>query len=417
MDSITIILQPKDLHAIDKRQTGFVVQAITESGAIISYQWQKSTEPDVWKNVGVNSNIISFVASMAMNGHKYRVILTSGSYSTGLTVLASDVATVYVSPRPTITPTPTMTPTPPSTPTKPRINIAGVKNLVLDQSTNKLYASSGNEIKAINTANNQIISNYSITSPGNIWRMIGSKSSLYVADIINYQIIQLSKSDGSIEKITNINAYPMDLKLNDETLYVLATSNKENSLKKIQNGEIIQSLTLSEYSIDRFIKLIVNRNKNKAYILDSSSESILVIDLRSMTTERTVYLPTGSKPESMELDLSSNLIYIPIKDSGFCEFLILNTNNDSVLNSRIIIPYNDNGEQINTVNFNINSLNNKIYLADAYKSSPLFIINTKDQTLTSIEKLSGGCSSLAEAPALNKVYISSGNSGIDVVQI
>jgi len=241
MDSITIILQPKDLHAIDERQTGFVVQAITESGAAISYQWQKSTEPDVWKNVGVDSNIISFVTSLAMNRHKYRVILTSGSYSTGLKVLASDEVTVFVSPKPTITPTPTMTPTPTATPTKPRINIPGVKNLVFDKNKNRLYASTGFSIKVVNTINNQIVSNYNITSPANIWKMVGDANSLYVSDTTNNQIIQLSKSNGDIEKITNINVYPMDIQINDGSIYVLATSRKENSLKKIRQNHFLST--------------------------------------------------------------------------------------------------------------------------------------------------------------------------------
>jgi len=417
MDSITIILQPKDLHAIDEKQTGFVVQAITESGAAISYQWQKSTEPDVWKNVGVDSNIISFVASLAMNRHKYRVILTSGSYSTGLTVLASDEVTVFVSPKPTITPTPTMTPTPTATPTKPRINIPGVKNLVFDKNKNRLYASTGFSIKVVNTINNQIVSNYNITSPANIWKMVGDANSLYVSDTANNQIIQLSKSNGDIEKITNINVYPMDIQINDGSIYVLATSRKENSLKKIRNGEVVNSIILSEYSIDRFVKLLINKNNNKAYVLDASSESILVIDLRYMTLESTVYLPKGGKSESMEIDLSSNLIYIPTKDLGFNEFLLLNTNTNSILDYRITIPYNQNSEQINVINFSINSLKNKIYLADSYKSSALFTMNTKNQTFASIENLSGGCSSFVEDAVSNKIYIANGNSGVDVVQL
>ena len=415
MDPITIILQPKDLYAIDERQTGFVVQAVTEFGGNISYQWQKSTEPNVWKNVGVNSNIISFVASLSMNGTKYRAILTSGSYSSGFTVLASDEATVYVSPKPTITPTPTMTPTPTALPTKPRIYIPGVKNLVLDETFNRLYASTGYDVKVINTINNQILSNFSITSPANIWRMVGSDLGLHISDIINNQIIQISKSRGDIEKIINIDAFPMDHQLNDGFLYVLATSEEENSLRKFRDGQLLQKTILSEYSTDRFIKLTINRNNNKAYVLDASSESIIIVDLRYMEIDRTIFLPKGIKPQSMEIDLSSNLIYISTKDSGFHEFLLFNTNNNSILDSRISIPYTQNGEQLNVVNFNINSAKNKIYLADAYKSSPLFIMNTKDQTFSSIENLSGGCSSLVGGS--NKLYVANDNSGIDFIQL
>ena len=417
MDSITIILQPKDLHVTLEQQTGLVVQAINNSGSIISYQWQKSTEPNIWQNVGTNSNILSFIAYASINEDKYRVILSSGSHSTGLTILASDTVTVYVGPRPTNTPTPTMTPTPTATPTKPRIYIAGVKNLVLDQSKNKLYASAGHEIKVIDTTSNQITSSFSITSPANIWKMIGKNSSLYVSDTINNQIIQLSKSSGDIEKITNINSYPMDMQLNDETLYVLATSHRENSLRKVQNGQTIYSLKLSEESYDRFIRLIINKNNNKAYVLDASSESIIVVDLRYMTVDETVYLPQASKPKSMEIDLSSNLIYVSTENLGFLEFLIIDTNNNSILESKIAIPYNQNGEQINVVNFNISYLNNSLYLADAYKSSSLFTMNTNNQIFTSTERLSGGCSSIVKNTSSNKLYISNGNSGIDVVQL
>ena len=418
MDSITIILQLKDLHVIDGQQTGFIVQAITESGASISYQWQKSTTPNIWKNVGINSNILGFVASIGLNGSKYRVILTSGSRSTGLTVLESVNVTLYVSPKPSHTPTPTMTPTPTSTPTKPRIYIPGVKDLVLDQAANRLYASGGDSIKVINTTNNQIISSFNVSYPINIWKILSSESNLYVSDTINNQILQRSKSSGYVEKTTNIDAYPMDMKLADETLYALCTSHRENSLKKVQNGQIIQSMTLSENSMDRFVKLIVNQNNNKAYVLDASSESIIVVNLRYMIVEKTINLPKHSKPESMEIDASSNLIYIPIKYSGFYEILILNTNNNSILGSRITVPYNQSGKQANILNFFISPTRNNLYATDAYQSWPLLIMNTNTQVfISSIQKLSGGCSSMAYDAILNKLYVANGSSGIDIVQL
>ena len=418
MDSITIILQLKDLHVIDGQQTGFIVQAITESGASISYQWQKSTTPNIWKNVGINSNILGFVASIGLNGSKYRVILTSGSRSTGLTVLESVNVTLYVSPKPSHTPTPTMTPTPTSTPTKPRIYIPGVKDLVLDQAANRLYASGGDSIKVINTTNNQIISSFNVSYPINIWKILSSESNLYVSDTINNQILQISKSSGYVEKTTNIDAYPMDMKLADETLYALCTSHRENSLKKVQNGQIIQSMTLSENSMDRFVKLIVNQNNNKAYVLDASSESIIVVNLRYMIVEKTINLPKHSKPESMEIDASSNLIYIPIKYSGFYEILILNTNNNSILGSRITVPYNQSGKQANILNFFISPTRNNLYATDAYQSWPLLIMNTNTQVfISSIQKLSGGCSSMAYDAILNKLYVANGSSGIDIVQL
>ena len=418
MDSITIILQLKDLHVIDGQQTGFIVQAITESGASISYQWQKSTTPNIWKNVGINSNILGFVASIGLNGSKYRVILTSGSRSTGLTVLESVNVTLYVSPKPSHTPTPTMTPTPTATPTKPRIYIPGVKDLVLDQAANRLYASGGDSIKVINTTNNQIISSFNISYPTNIRGILGSESNLYVSDTINNQILQISKSSGYVEKTTNIDAYPMDMKLADETLYALCTSHRENSLKKVQNGQIIQSMTLSENSMDRFVKLIVNQNNNKAYVLDASSESIIVVNLRYMIVEKTINLPKHSKPESMEIDASSNLIYIPIKYSGFYEILILNTNNNSILGSRITVPYNQSGKQANILNFFISPTRNNLYATDAYQSWPLLIMNTNTQVfISSIQKLSGGCSSMAYDAILNKLYVANGSSGIDIVQL
>ena len=418
MDSITIILQLKDLHVIDGQQTGFIVQAITESGASISHQWQKSTTPNIWKNVGINSNILGFVASIGLNGSKYRVILTSGSRSTGLTVLESGNVTLYVSPKPSHTPTPTMTPTPTATPTKPRIYIPGVKDLVLDQASNRLYASGGDSIKIINTTNNQIISSFNVSYPINIWKILNSESNLYVSDTINNQILQISKSSGYVEKTTNINAYPMDMKLADEKLYVLCTSNRENSLKKVQNGQIIQSITLSEYSMDRFVKLIVNKNNNKAYVLDASSESIIVVDLRYMIIEKTINLPKHSKPESMEIDISSNLIYIPIKYSGFYEILTLNINNNSISGPRITVPYDQNGKQANILNFFISPTRNNLYATDAYQSWPLLIMNTNTQVfISSIQKLSGGCSSMAYDAMLNKLYVANGSSGIDIVQL
>ena len=174
---------------------------------------------------------------------------------------------------------------------------------------------------------------------------------------------------------------------------------------------------MSEESYDRFIRLIINKNNNKAYVLDASSESIIVVDLRYMTVDETVYLPQASKPKSMEIDLSSNLIYVSTENLGFLEFLIIDTNNNSILESKIAIPYNQNGEQINVVNFNISYLNNSLYLADAYKSSSLFTMNTNNQIFTSTERLSGGCSSIVKNTSSNKLYISNGNSGIDVVQL
>ena len=91
----------------------------------------------------------------------------------------------------------------------------------------------------------------------------------------------------------------------------------------------------------------------------------------------------------MEIDLSYNLIYVSTENLGFLEFLIIDTNNNSILESKIAIPYNQNGEQINVVNFNISYLNNSLYLADAYKSSSLFTMNTNNQIVESLKAVFG----------------------------
>lgn len=94
---VAITTQPADVEACFNTNTSFSVAA---SGSQLSYQWQVSTDGDNYSNIpGAKSATLQLNnVSIALNGNKYRVVIT-GSCSTE----TSDAATLTVADKAVIT--------------------------------------------------------------------------------------------------------------------------------------------------------------------------------------------------------------------------------------------------------------------------------------------------------------------------
>ena len=321
-----------------------------------------------------------------------------------------------IAPTKTLTSTPTLSLTPTNTPTLTkslfkRLDLNGAKSVAIDSNNKKLYVSVENQIKIIDTNIYTNIGDINFIN-SNIQKIVCGTSVVYGADALNNQVIQIINSNQSQIKL---GGFPADMVLspNSNRINVLVSDYKQNSIAMIENGIITRSGMINKRNSEKIIAMRINFNNNKAYVLDSINELIDVINLKNIGYESTIKLKQGCSPSYMDIDLSTNILYVSTL-GGEKQIIKIDTKNNKILSDPIIVPRNNNQEQMNITNFFIDPSKN-IYATDGYKANNLLIINLKNKQFSNSFLLSGACTSVLFDKTTNKVYATTGLSGVDIV--
>ena len=106
---------------------------------------------------------------------------------------------------------------------------------------------------------------------------------------------------------------PSDVIFSPEGKYVFVTSEKNNMFEKV-NPYLGHSISLAE--VGKSPVAIALTSKDRAFIVNSASETVSVIDVIDMSRAKKYDIPAGSKPVDIILDSKEQFAYVANKDSN-----------------------------------------------------------------------------------------------------